>query len=263
MSAGLSVHRDGDVLRVTLDRPDRRNALDESLIAALTVAFTERAAAADVRFVVLSGRGKVFCAGADLGYMRRMAAADEAANLEDARRLGALFSAISDCPRPVVARVHGAAIGGGLGLVAAADLVLSTPDARFGFTEVRLGLVPGVISPFALRRLGPAVCRRLFLSGELFDGREAHRLGLVDEICAEEDLDGAEQAAVARLRMGGPQAQRAAKELLDTLTGRPWTEQLERTPAFIARQRGGEEAAEGLAAFFDKRPPRWVGGGDG
>jgi len=157
VESGVRCERHLDVLHVVLDRPQRRNALDESMIAAMTHAMTQEALADGLRVVLLRGEGKSFCAGADLEYMRRQGDADEAENLADARRLGALFAAISACPRPVVARVHGAAIGGGLGLVAASDLVVADTDTKFGFTETRLGIVPGVISPFAVRRMGPAV----------------------------------------------------------------------------------------------------------
>ena len=153
----LRLEPSGDVLTIVLDRPDVRNALDEQAIAELTEALRGPASDSGVRFVVLRGEGKVFCAGADLDYMRRLAAADDETNQADARRLGALFDAIAGCPHPVIAAVHGAAIGGGIGLVAAADLVVATEDTKFGFTEVRLGIVPGVISPYAVRRLGPAV----------------------------------------------------------------------------------------------------------
>lgn len=258
MSEVLRIERRGSVLDLCLNRPEKRNALDEALIAELTRALREDTAQDGVRVVVLRGEGKVFCAGADIEYMRRLAEADAETNASDARKLAELFTALSGCVRPVIAQVHGAAIGGGLGLVAASDLAVSTADAKFGFTETRLGIVPGVISPFALRRLGPAVCRRLFLTAEIFDGREAYRLGLVDHIASPDALE-AEVAHEARqLRVGGPEAQRAAKSLLDEIDGLSLAEAIERTPAHIARQRATEEAAEGFAAFFAKRPPGWV-----
>ena len=257
-ATGLRIEREGDVLTLVLDRPEVRNALDEELIGALTHALREDAAAEGVRVVVLRGEGKVFCAGADLAYMRRLADAAEEANLSDARRLGALFTAISSCPRPVIARVHGAAIGGGVGLVAAADLVVAAEGTKFGFTEVRLGIVPGVISPFAVRRLGPAVARRLFLTGEIFPAEEALRHGLVDEVHGADDLDGAVGAAVDRLRVGGPRAQAAVKRLVDEIAALPLEVAVEHTPEHIARQRATAEAREGFAAFFEKRRPAWA-----
>lgn len=258
MSATIRHALDGDVLTITLDRPDVRNALDEATIAALTEVLRGPARASDVRFVVLRGEGKVFCAGADLAYMRRMADADEAENVADAGRLGALFEAIARCPHPVIAAVHGAAIGGGVGLVAAADLVVATEGTKFGFTEVRLGIVPGVISPYAVRRLGPANARRLFLTGEIFDATAAARFGLVDDVVAADGLDAAVDRWVEALRVGGPHAQGAIKTLLEDVVGVPLDEALGRTPAHIARQRATAEAREGFAAFFDKRRPAWA-----
>lgn len=255
----LRHERHDDTLHVVLDRPDVRNALDEATIEAVTDAFTGAAAADDVRFVVLRGEGKAFCAGADLAYMQRLADADDAKNVADARRLGALFEAIAQCPHPVVAAVHGAAIGGGIGLVAAADLVVASEGTKFGFTEVRLGIVPGVISPYAVRRLGPAVARRLFLTGEIFDAATAHGFGLVDEVVASDALVPAVEAWLERLRVGGPTAQGAIKRLLEDVTDVPLSDAVQRTPAHIARQRATDEAREGFAAFFDKRPPAWVG----
>lgn len=258
MSAGLGIARRDDVLELVLDRPDVRNALDESLIIALTRAFRESALEPGVRFVVLRGEGPVFCAGADLAYMQRMAAADEATNLEDATRLSELFAAISTCPRPVVAVVHGAAMGGGVGLVAAADVALAAEGTRFGFTEVRLGILPGVISPYAVRRLGPAVARRLFLTGEIFDAAEALRTGLVDEVTDASELEARLVLLLGRLRVGGPRAQAATKVLVDEIEALPLAEAVKRTPAHIARQRATDEAREGFAAFFAKRPPSWI-----
>lgn len=258
MSDGLKVQVRGDVLELVLERPDVRNALDEALIAALTRALIEDAVAPELRFVVLRGAGPVFCAGADLAYMQRIARASEAENLADATRLGALFTAISGCPRPVVVVVHGAAIGGGVGLVAAADLAIATEGTKFGFTEVRLGIVPGVISPFAIRRLGPTVARRLFLTGEIFSAEQALHHGLVDEVCAPAALDAVLAATLERLRVAGPAAQTATKRLVDEVASLPLAEAVERTPAHIARQRATDEAREGLQAFFEKRPPAWV-----
>lgn len=253
----LRLEPDGDVLTIVLDRPDVRNALDEGAIDELTEALRGPAAEPAVRFVVLRGEGKVFCAGADIDYMRRLAGADDATNQADARRLGGLFDAIAGCPHPVIAAVHGAAIGGGIGLVAAADLVVATEGTKFGFTEVRLGIVPGVISPYAVRRLGPAVARRLFLTGEIFAAPAARDFGLVDEVVADDGLDAAIDRWVERLRIGGPGAQTAVKRLLDDVLDVPLSEAVQRTPAHIARQRATDEAREGFAAFFERRPPSW------
>lgn len=258
MSDKLSLRREGDVLHLRLARPEVRNALDEELIAATTSALRKEARDPAVRFVVLEGEGKVFCAGADLQYMQRLAAADHATNLEDARRLGELFSEVSHCPRPVVARVHGAAIGGGVGLVAAADFVVAAEGTKFGFTEVRLGIVPGVISPFAVRRLGPALCRRLFLTGEIFDAARALEHGLVDRCVPEDELDAAVDGVLEQLRVAGPQAQAAAKRLLDEIGNLPVEDAVAQAPEHIARQRASAEAREGFAAFLEKRAPGWT-----
>lgn len=259
MSASLGIERRGEVLHLTLRRPEVRNALDEELVAAMTTALRTEARSPEVRFVVLQGEGKVFCAGADLQYMQRLAAADHATNLEDARRLGELFSAVSDCPRPVIARVHGAAIGGGVGLVAASDFVVAAQGTKFGFTEVRLGIVPGVISPFAVRRLGPSLCRRLFLTGEIFDAARALEFGLVDIAVPADELDDAVEAILDRLRPAGPRAQAAAKRLLDEIAQLPVEDAVAQAPEHIARQRASEEAREGFAAFLEKRAPHWSG----
>lgn len=260
MSETVRTERAGDVLTVVLDRPDVRNALDEATIEALTGVLLGPAAADDVRAVVLRGEGKVFCAGADLAYMQRLADADEATNVADAERLGGLFDAVARCPHPVIAAVHGAAIGGGVGLVAAADIVVATPGTKFGFTEVRLGIVPGVISPYAVRRLGPAVARRLFLTGEIFEAEAAASYRLVDEIV--DDLDDAIAVWVERLHVGGPRAQAAVKRLLEDVIDVPLAQAVERTPVHIARQRATDEAREGFAAFFAKRRPDWTTGGE-
>jgi methylglutaconyl-CoA hydratase len=260
MSAKLAIVRDGDVLHLSLNRPEVRNALDEELIAEMTSALRTEARDPSTRVVVVRGEGKVFCAGADLQYMQRLSSADQATNLEDARKLGELFSALSHCPRPVIAQVHGAAIGGGVGLVAASDFVLAAEGTKFGFTEVRLGIVPGVISPFALRRLGPSLCRRLFLTGEIFDAARAHDFGLVDECVPAGELGAATDAIVEKLRVGGPNAQAAAKRLLDDVANLPIEDAVAMAPEHIARQRASDEAREGFAAFLEKRSACWVEG---
>jgi methylglutaconyl-CoA hydratase len=258
MSEKLILRREGDVLRLRLHRPEVRNALDEELITAVTAALRQEARDPEVRAVVLQGDGKVFCAGADLQYMQKLAAANHAKNLEDARHLGDLFSAVSSCPKPVIAQVHGAAIGGGVGLVAASDFVVAVEGTKFGFTETRLGIVPGVISPFALRRLGPAVCRRLFLSAEIFDAHKAVVWGLVDYCVAASDVDSTTASIIDRLRAAGPRAQAAAKRLLDEIGNLPLEDAVAQTPEHIARQRATDEAREGFAAFLEKRPPSWA-----
>lgn len=254
----LTELRNGDLLELRLNRPDVHNALDESLIAALTAAVRAAAADGSVRIVMLSGAGKSFCAGADIGYMQRLSTYDRQANLADARALSDAFLALAQCPKPVVAKVHGVAIGGGVGLVSACDLVVAAEGAKFGLSEVRLGILPAVISPFVVRRVGPGAARPLFLTGDRFDARRALELGLIDLVVPATDLDSALAGVVASLRLGGPLAQAAIKRLLDEIAPLPLSEATQRTPEYIATQRATDEAREGFGAFFEKRPPRWA-----
>jgi methylglutaconyl-CoA hydratase len=245
MSA-LRLERDGAVLRVTLARPERRNAFDAALIAELTEAFAD---VGDARAVILSGQGEAFCAGADVEWQRASIDLTYKENVADALRLYTMCEAIDRCPAPVVARVHGYALGGGSGLVACSDIVIADTETVFGFTEVRLGIVPAVISPFVLPRIG-AQARRYFLTGERFDAATALRIGLVHEVAA--DLDAAVAAIVAELRTAGPEAARHAKKLV---LERPDGLATERR---IAQRRTSEEGQEGLRAFLEKRYPSWA-----
>lgn len=242
-----------------LNRPELHNAFDETLIDALTLAVEAAGKETSVRVVVLAGRGRSFCAGGDLNWMLRAANHTPEQNLADARRLAKLFHAVSICPKPVVARVHGNALAGGTGLAAACDLVVADTTARFGTTEVRIGLVPGTIAPYLVRAIGPRAASRYFLTGERFSAEEAYRLGLVHELCSPEALDEAVAKRVAALMAGGPEALREAKALLQHVTGRTLDEPLlEETAQWIARVRGTAEAQEGLTAFLAKRPPAWL-----
>lgn len=262
MSEKLKRIRRGSLLELRLNRPEVRNAMDEELMAALRSALDEAARDDGVRFVLMSGEGKSFCAGADIGYMQRLSGYGHEENLSDAEALSGLFEAISGCPKPVVTRVHGAAIGGGLGLVAAADVVVAAEGTKFGLTEARLGILPAVISPFVLRRIGPGASRTLFLTTEIFTTEKALRLGLVDEVAPLEELDAAVEAVLGDLRLGGPEAQAACKRLLDEISALPFEQAVRRTPEFIAAQRATDEAREGFAAFLEKRPSRWVAAED-
>jgi len=244
---GLRSERDGHVLRVTLARPERRNAFDAKLISELTEAFAE---AGDARAVVLAGEGESFCAGADIEWQRSAVDLSFDENVEDAMRLYRMCETIDRCPAPVIARVHGFALGGGSGLVAAADIAIAAPDATFGFSEVKLGIIPAVISPFVLPKLG-AHARRYFLTGERFGAETALRIGLVEEVAA--DLDSAVDRVLLELLSSGPQAVREAKQLI---RGRP--EGVE-TAELAARLRAGAEGQEGLRAFLERRPPGWRG----
>ena len=241
---GLRTERDGHVLRVTLARPERRNAFDAALISELTEAFAE---VGDARAVVVAGEGDSFCAGADIEWQRSAVDLSYDENVEDAMRLYRMCEAIDTCPAPVVAAVQGYALGGGSGLVACADIAIAARDATFGFSEVKLGIIPAVISPFVLPKIG-AHARRYFLTGERFDAETALRIGLVHEVT--EQLDAATDRVVAALLTSGPRAVHEAKKLVRE---RPAGEE---TARIAARLRTGDEGQEGLRAFLEHRPAR-------
>ncbi|HZT45490.1 MAG TPA: enoyl-CoA hydratase-related protein [Gaiellaceae bacterium] len=233
------------MLRVTLARPDRRNAFDAQLIAELAETFVDVGRA---HAVVLAGEGPSFCAGADVEWMRASVGLSLEENVADANAMRQMFEAIDGCPAPVVARVQGHALGGGAGLVAAADIAIAEPGAVFAFSEVKLGIIPAVISPFTLTRIGPGAARRYFLTGERFDASTALRIGLVSEVA--EDLDAAVERAVGELRSAGPRAARWAKRLVRERPGGP------DTARWIAERRTSDEGQEGLQAFLEKRAAR-------
>ncbi|MCB9830949.1 MAG: enoyl-CoA hydratase/isomerase family protein [Planctomycetes bacterium] len=250
---------DQGVVTVTLARGETRNAFDARLIDELRRAFEALAGDADLRAVILRGEGKAFCAGADLNWMRASAALSEAENEAGAREMAAMFAAVASCPVPVIAVVHGHALGGGAGLVAAADVALGTAGARFGFTEVLLGIIPAVISPYVLRKLSQTQARRYFVTGEIFDGREAERIGLLQKCLADEASLEAEVAAmVTALMRAGPAASREAKKLVAAVAGLEPERATDLTAPWIARIRGSTEGQEGMAAFLGKRRAAWV-----
>jgi len=245
--AALRSEQAGDVLRITMARPEQRNAFDAALIEELTEAFSD---VGEARAVVLAGEGTSFSAGADVEWMRASIELSYEENVADARRLRKMLDAIDTCPAPVIARVQGHALGGGCGLVACSDIGVAAPDAEFAFSEVKLGIIPAVISPFALAKIGPSAARRYFVTGERFDAFTALLIGLVHEV--EEDLDEAVEALLAELRTAGPEAARHAKKLV-----------LERPDALgterrIAERRTSDEGQEGLQAFLEKRDPSWA-----
>jgi methylglutaconyl-CoA hydratase len=245
----LRVERDGDVLRVTLARPEQRNAFDAALISELAEAFVDVGRA---RAVVLAGDGPSFCAGADVEWMRSSVDLGFDDNVADALALRRMLEAIDRCPAPVVARVHGHALGGGAGLVACADVAVADERTAFAFSETKLGIVPAVISPFALAKIGPSWARRYFLTGERFDAGTALRIGLVHEVSA--DVDAALDRVLGELLTAGPRAVRAAKRLvLEAPLDGP------ETARRIAERRASDEGQEGLRAFLDRRPPSWRG----
>lgn len=242
----LRISRDGDVLRITLARPETRNAFDAALIAELAEAFVDVGKA---RAVVLAGEGPSFCAGADVEWMRSAADLGYEENLADANALRRMLEAVDDCPAPVVALVQGHALGGGVGLVACADIALARPDTVFAFSEVKLGIVPATISPFALAKIGASAARRYFVTGERFDAATALRIGLVHEVA--DDLEAALERVLAELRSGGPKAARAAKRLVLDRPDGPETSRI------IAERRTSPEGQEGLRAYLERRKPDW------
>jgi enoyl-CoA hydratase/carnithine racemase len=247
--ANVRVERDGAVLRVTLARPDRRNAFDASLIAELAEAFVDVGRS---RAVVLAGDGASFCAGADVEWMRSSVGLSFEENVADANAMRHMFESIDRCPAPVVARVQGHALGGGAGLAAAADIAIAEPATVFAFSEVKLGIIPAVISPFVLAKIGPGPARRYFVTGERFDAATALRIGLVGEVA--EDLDAAVERVVAELLSAGPHAARWAKRLVRE---RPAGAE---TARWIAERRTSDEGQEGLHAFLERRPARQADG---
>jgi methylglutaconyl-CoA hydratase len=244
--SALRIERDGAVLRVALTRPERRNAFDAALIDELAAAFAD---VGDARAVVLSGEGTSFSAGADVEWMRSSVDLSYDENVGDALRLRAMLAAIDTCPAPVIGRVQGHALGGGCGLVACCDVVVASPDAQFAFSEVKLGIVPAVISPFALAKIGTSAARRWFVTGEPFSAGVALRIGLIHEVA--EDLDEAVQRVVSEVLSAGPEAARAAKELARA------PQSAEDTAKRIAVHRTSDEGQEGLRAFLEKRPAAW------
>jgi methylglutaconyl-CoA hydratase len=247
----------GVVATVTLARPGAHNALNAALIEELTRCFEELADEERVRVVVLEGEGRSFCAGADIGYMRDSAGFSYEDNLEDARRMATMFWVLDQCPKPVVAKVRGAAIGGGAGLVAVADVAVAQEDTQFTFSEVRLGIAPATIAPFVMRKVGFSHAQSLFLTGERFGARRAREIGLVHEEAPEADVDAAVEKKVEGLLYGGPTAQATIKGLLRRLETTEPMEQPGLTARVISELRTGEEGQEGLAAFLEKRDPRW------
>jgi methylglutaconyl-CoA hydratase len=254
----VRIQADGPVRRLRLTRPKERNAISRQMIDELMSALGAIANDADARLVVLEGEGPSFCAGADIAEMRSSGGAGLEQNLADAERLAGLFRALDALPRPLIGRVHGHALGGGVGLVACCDVVVASDDTAFAFSETRLGIVPAVISPYALRRIGPTHARRYFLSGERFDAREARRIGLVAEHCAPEDLDAVVVRTVDEMLMAGPEAIARIKGLIHRFTTTDWESYRADTPRQIAEARMGDEGQAGLAAFRDKVPPPWV-----
>ena len=249
---------DGPVAQVRLNRPDVRNAFNAELIAALTSTFQELGSDESVRAIVLSGEGKVFCGGADISWMRGSLDLTYDQNVADAQAMSDMFRAIDRCPKPVIGKIHGAALGGGAGLAAVCDIVVASADAIFGFTEVKLGIIPAVISPFVLSKIGVSNARALFLTGERFDAKRALHIGLVHEVVVADTLDVCIERITDEIASAGPQAVAAAKALVPRVTEATYHESRDVTANAIAYQRTSPEGQEGLRAFLERRKASWI-----
>jgi len=255
----LKIENRGPAAWLWMNRPGLHNAFDETVIAELTAAFTALDADPSVRAIVLAGVGKSFSAGADLNWMKRQGASTQEANLADARKLAALFRAISICATPTIARVQGAALGGGLGLAAACDICIASTKAQFATSEVRLGIIPAAIGPYVVRAIGERQAYRYFQTAERIGAARAREIGLVHEVAEPEVLDAKVQEVVDALLAGGPLAQAAATDLIRAVANRPLDEGvIEDTARRIATLRSTPEAMEGLSAFLEKRPAAWA-----
>lgn len=255
----LEIELQDQTATIWMNRPILHNAFDETLIAELTAAFAALDEDEDVRVVVLAGRGKSFSAGADLNWMRRAANNGLDDNLNDARALAHMLRTIAEMKKPTIARVQGAALGGGMGLASACDIAIASTQAVFATSEVKFGIIPSAISPYVLRAIGARQATRYFQSAERIDASRAHEIGLVHEVVEPGQLDAKVQEIVSALLQGGPQAQTAAKDLIRAVDGQPVNETLvEDTAHRIAHLRTTPEAREGIAAFLEKRPPGWI-----
>lgn len=254
----LTTERHGPVLHVVLARPQVHDAFDDHSVRDLAEVFGAAAGDDQVRVVLLRSTGKHFSAGADVNWLRRVGEYDYAENVADAERLHDMLAAIATCPKPVVARIQGAALGGGGGLATAADIAIASERAFFGFTEVRLGIAPATISPFVLRKIHPGRALSLFLTGERFGAREALEYGLVHQVVPEEDLDAVVESTVEALLKGSPEGQAAIKGLVERVRAGDLEAARHHTTRTIADLRAGEEGQEGLSAFLEKRPARWI-----
>jgi methylglutaconyl-CoA hydratase len=254
----LNVETRSGVARVTLNRPEVRNAFDDALIASLTKAFREIGNDESVRAVVLAGNGPAFCAGADLNWMKRMAAYGYEENVADAQALATMLATLDRMPKPTIARVHGPVFAGGTGLVAACDIAVGTPEAKFCFSEAKLGLSPATISPYVIRAVGERMARRYLLSAELFEAAEAYRIGMLSALVPSSDLDSTIEDLLKHLLAGGPEAHVRIKELIRAVAHRPVDDALSaETARRIAEVRASPEGKEGIASFLEKRKASW------
>lgn len=259
MPDNLIVEKRNTVAIVTLNRPEMRNAFDDVLIANLTKTFQDLEKDDEVRVVVLAGAGKAFCAGADLNWMKRMAGYGYEDNLKDANALAEMLKTLDRMSKPTVARVHGPAYAGGVGLVAACDIAIGSQQAEFCLTEVKLGLSPATISPYVVRAMGERLARRYFLTGEVIEAGDAYRLRLLSDVCVPDELDGTINALLGHLVLGGREAHRKIKDLVRAVAARPADDALVAdTAKRIAEIRVSPEGREGIASFLEKRKPAWV-----
>ena len=259
MSGTLQIERQGVVARIWLNRPDVRNAFNEHVIAELGAAFATLGADTSLRAIVLGGRGKAFCAGADLGWMREMAGYTWERNRSDAQALANMLWVVYNCPVPIVGRVHGDCYAGGVGLAAVCDVLVAAEPVNFCLSEAKLGLLPGTISPYVIRAMGEQASRRYFITAERFSATQAAAMGFVHEVCAVEALDATVDGIVASLVANGPMALRACKTLVQDMAGRPIDVALrEETARRIADIRASDEGREGVQSFLNKRPPAWL-----
>jgi methylglutaconyl-CoA hydratase len=253
----LDIHK--KVAFVVLDRPEIHNAFNDELVKQVTDAFTDLGRRPEVRVIVLAGNGKSFCAGADLNWMKRMVQYTHDENLADARAVGRMYLAIAKCPKPVIARVHGAALGGGAGLVAACDIGVALESVQFGFTEVKLGIIPAIISPFVIARVGPGRAREFFITGERFLAPVAMSIGLIQHVVSHEPaLDALIDSKISQILTSAPAAIAAAKELIFGVAARNLESSLDFATEAIAQARAGMEGQAGMQAFLDRQKPPWI-----
>jgi len=258
-SQKVRVERDGAVARIWIERPDVHNAFDDEVVAGLAAAIEEATADRALRAIVLGGRGRSFSAGADLGWMKRAADWTAAENEADAAKLAAMLRRLAEAPQATIARVQGAALGGGLGLVAACDVAVGLERAKFGFSEVKLGIVPAVIAPHVVEKIGPGRARALFVTGRRFDARTAERVGLLERVVPDEAaLDAAVEEVLAEVLTSSPGAVAAAKQLVRDVLTVPRGEVDAHTARLIAERRASDDGREGIAAFLEKREPSWA-----
>jgi methylglutaconyl-CoA hydratase len=255
----LDCRQEGAVHTVSLNRPQLRNAFNDGVIRELTEWAEDIAEDGSVRVIVLRGRGKAFCAGADLDWMRKTAEYSREEHIRDAKALGRMLEVLDRLPKALIAAVHGAAVAGGIGLLSVCDIVVSAEDAVFGFTEVNLGIVPAVISPYVVARIGPSAARELFVTGSRFGASRAREVGLVHAVVPVEELDRTVGHYVEELRTSAPGAVAAAKKLIRTVSGRPAGDTLHDVCEILADRRASDEARAGIAAFLSKQPPPWAG----